>query len=90
LCPLGDVLVLHLSGLLAHPRFLLPSTGFFYPEEALCNPWLNVSHRGDLSPYSPKCVEGEFYELSLYGVLGSCASSLYPFILSSLCNIRRD
>jgi len=32
--PLGDIFVLHLSGLLAHPRLLLPSTVSFYPKEA--------------------------------------------------------
>src|SRR5215213_10423299 len=43
LCPLGDVFVHYLLGLLTHPRLLLPSTGFYYPEEAQCNPRLNVS-----------------------------------------------
>jgi predicted nucleotidyltransferase len=71
LCPLWDIFVLYLFGLLAHRRLLLYSTGFFYPEEAQCNPWLNVSHRGDLSPYSPKYLEGKFLELRSDGVLRS-------------------
>src|SRR5215212_5603602 len=42
--PLGDIFVLYLLGLLAHPRLLLPSVVSFYPEEA------NVSHRRELEP----------------------------------------
>src|ERR687897_3953144 len=38
LCPLRDVFVLYLLGLLAHLRFLLFPTVFLYPEEALCIP----------------------------------------------------
>src|SRR5215211_641217 len=38
LCPLRDVFVLYLFGLLAHPRVLLSSMVFLYPEEALCIP----------------------------------------------------
>src|SRR5215208_6689669 len=43
LCPLRDVFVHYLLGLLAHPRFahprlLLASLVFVYPEEALCIP----------------------------------------------------
>src|SRR5215204_1103958 len=34
LCPLRDVFVLYPLGLLTHPRFLLPSLEFLYPEEA--------------------------------------------------------
>jgi hypothetical protein len=34
LCPLRDVFVLYPLGLLAHPRLLLPSLVFLYPEEA--------------------------------------------------------
>src|SRR5215212_5272844 len=34
LCPLRDVFVLYLLGLLAHPRLLLPSLMSLYPEEA--------------------------------------------------------
>src|SRR5215207_5049139 len=48
--PLWDSFVLHLLGLFAHPRLLLPSTGFYYPEEVQCNPRLNVSHRRGLEP----------------------------------------
>src|ERR687897_599584 len=36
--PLRDILVLHLFGLLAHRRLLLPSIVFLYPEEAPCIP----------------------------------------------------
>jgi hypothetical protein len=36
--PLRDVFVLYPLGLLAHPRLLLPSTGFYYPKEAQCIP----------------------------------------------------
>src|SRR5215210_9059454 len=36
--PLGDIFVLYLLGLLAHPRLLLPSIVSFYPEEAHCIP----------------------------------------------------
>src|SRR5215207_1299787 len=52
LCPLGDVLVDYLLGLLAHPRLLLSSLVFVYPEQALYIP-----QRRFLRPYSPKCVE---------------------------------
>jgi hypothetical protein len=38
LCPLWDIFVLYLLGLLAHPRMLLPSIEFLYPEEAFCIP----------------------------------------------------
>jgi hypothetical protein len=36
--PLRDGLVLYPAGLLAHPRVLLSSIVFLYPEEALCIP----------------------------------------------------
>src|SRR5215207_10497745 len=36
--PLGDILVLYLLGLLAHPHALLPSTVSFYPKVAPCIP----------------------------------------------------
>jgi hypothetical protein len=36
--------------------------------------------------YSPKCLEGEFCELRLLGVLGSCARLCNPSHLSSLVN----
>jgi hypothetical protein len=59
LCPLGDVFVLYLLGLLAHPRLLLPSLVFLYPEEALYIP-----QRRFLRPYSSECVEEAFSEVA--------------------------
>src|SRR5215213_2819680 len=38
LCPLGDIFVHYPLGLLAHPRLLLSSLVFHYPEEALYIP----------------------------------------------------
>src|ERR687897_2271157 len=52
LCPLGDVFVLYPLGLLAHPRLLLPSLVFLYPEEALY-----ILQRRFLRRYSSECVE---------------------------------
>src|SRR5829696_476083 len=57
LCPLRDVFVHYLLGLLAHPRFahprlLLASLVFLYPKEAPCIP-----QRGAQAPYSSECVE---------------------------------
>src|SRR5215207_6123221 len=45
LCPLGDILVLHLLGLLAHLRLLLPSTVSFYPKVAPCIPQRGFSRK---------------------------------------------
>src|SRR5215211_7542484 len=56
LCPLGDISVLYLLGLLAHPHDLLPSTVSFYPEEAPCIP-----HRGALSPYTQPSAWKKLY-----------------------------
>src|SRR5919112_5914280 len=39
-----------------------------------------------VSPYSPKCVEGEFCELRLLGILGSCASPCNASYLTTLRN----
>jgi hypothetical protein len=39
-----------------------------------------------LYPYSPECVEGEFSEVRLYGVLRSCAGSCNPSYLTTLHN----
>ena len=39
---LWDIFVLYLLGLLAHPRLLLPSIVFLYPEEALFSPQKEV------------------------------------------------
>jgi hypothetical protein len=65
--PLRDIFVLYLLGLLAHPRLLLTSAVFFYPEEAPCIP-----HRGALSTFSTECVE----EVSSEGSQVVPASSL--------------
>src|SRR5215217_258164 len=50
LCPFGDVFVRYLFGLLAHPHNLHSLQHCFYPEEAQCNPRLNVEHRRVIEP----------------------------------------
>src|SRR5829696_2616898 len=55
LCPLGDILVLHLLGLFAHRHLLLPWIVSFYPKEAPCIP-----QRGSLGSWLHPKVHRRF------------------------------
>ena len=74
LSPIWDGLVLHPVSLFAHRRLLVPSTIFFYPEEAPC-----ILQKGVLEPICTEVPEREVSEvgrLSLLSDYGDRAMSV--------------